>query len=297
MEQPTVPVTANAEVVDSATTQSVEPGSDPAQYEGMQVTENPTDETLGEATPTPDPQPVGDVVDPNVEPANTDEPGAEPAVDTQTVPLEEHIKLRKRAQEAEKRSAYLEGRAEGAQPGQQQKPAGPPPFTPLEEYDGTYEEWVAEKVTHDLEWKNDQKQKMARSSAVDEKYSERCTAAGEQIPDLQETIDTAQLPRFADSIVNAVKKSDLGPQIVYFLAKNPAEATKLAQMDQDVAIMEIGSLREKVKATMQPQKKRVLSSAPSPIVPGNGSGTTVVTDLADKNMGDYAAARDAQRKR
>lgn len=267
-----------------AAPQESAPVSDPA------VT--PESAPAAEPEETPGEQPSSD---PNADPENTDASGAEPAGE-QTVSLSEHMKLRKRAQEAERRAAVMEGRLQQStisqQPSSPTKPEGPPPFTPLEEYNGTYEDWLSAKIKHDLAWEQKQQQKVDQASTLDRSFGERCNAAAQTIPDLNETINTAPLPVFDNTVVNAVKKSDLGPQIVYYLAKNPAEAAKLAQMEPELAIMEIGSIREKAKTFVQPITQKG-TKAPPPINPGNGTGSTVNVDLADKDMGDYAKSRDA----
>ena len=267
------------------------------------VTQDPTPVSNPAETPdsAPETEPEGTPEDQadstsNDEPGSTVEPGAEPAGD-QKVSLREHLKLRKQRQEAERRAAYWEGRAQNVQapaPGTPTKPEGPPSFKPLEEYEGSYEDWLAAKIKHDLAWEQMQKQKADQISTLDRSFAERCNTAAQTIPDLNETINMAQLPRYDNAVVvKAVKKSDLGPEIVYYLAKNRDKADKLAEMDPELAIMEIGAIREKAKMFVQPKTKKV-TNAPPPINTGNASGSTVNVDLADKDMVDYAKSRDAE---
>jgi hypothetical protein len=284
MSQEIAPQTAQDAQDVQATSQESAPVSEPAE----------TPESAPESEPEGTPEDQADSTS-NDEPGSTVEPGAEPAGE-QKVSLREHLKLRKQRQEAERRAAYWEGRAQNAQapaPSTPTKPEGPPPFTPLEEYDGDALVWAAEKAKYEMRWELEQQQKAAQSSVIDRTFNERCNVAAKDIPDLNETINTAQLPIYDNAVVNAVKKSELGPQIVYYLAKNPAEAAKLAQMDPGLAIMEIGSIREKAKALLQPKLKK-MTNAPAPINPGNGSGSTITTDLVDKDMKDYFNSRNEE---
>jgi hypothetical protein len=271
-------------------------GSEPVQ--AVQAVQADSAPAIDSQVVTPDSTPEENAQEENeqnVEPEITEESGAEPAGE-QKVNLSEVLKLRKRAQEAERRAAFLEGRLQGQQP---QTPSTPeakeaqPKFTPLEDYEGSYEDWLTAKTKHEIKWEQIQEQKKAQAGTVEKNYIERCNKAASEIPDLQETINAAQLPVFDNVFVNAVKKSDLGPQIVYYLSKNPAEAAKLAQIDPELAIMELGSIREKAK-TMFQQKPKKMTNAPPPLNPGNGAGATVITDLADKKMSDYAKSRDSE---
>lgn len=292
MDTPNVPETANAGLAGSAPAPAGSEESAPSVEPQVTPAATPASAPAVEPQETPAVEP-----DPNQKhaPGDTGEPGAEPAGE-EKVTLEEHVKLRKRAQAAETRNAFLEGRLQSPPPpaasAPETKPV-PPKFIPLEDFDGSYEDWLVAKTRHEINWDNDQKQITVQSSAVDQTYFNRCNKANENIPDLQETINTTQLPRYDDSVVTAVKKSDLGPQIIYYLAKNPAEAVRLAQMDPGLAIMEIGSFREKINTSIQPKTKKA-TGAPPPINPGNGAGATVITNLADKGMEDYAKARDAE---
>lgn len=314
METPNVPETANAGITGSAPGES-SMGSDPTQgginnEPVVQYQENETPEGGQQPTETNEPENKDPEKEPGSEPETNVESGSDPAGEEQKVPLSEHIKLRKRAQEAERRAAFYEGRASVAQQQQAQpngqQPAQPqkvemPPFTPLENYNGSYEDWLSAKIRYEQKWENDQealKRNQAavveQSNAVRQAYSDRVMKASETIPDLQETIDNAGLvlPTYDDKVVNAVLKSDMGPQIVYYLVKNPVEAAKLTKLDPELAIMEIGSIREKAKIMLQQPKTKKVTTAPPPINPGSAAGTTVNVELADKNIDDYFASRD-----
>ena len=266
-----------------------------------------------EATPGATPDPSTGAPDPNAEPANTGEPGAEPAGDAPgaeepRVKLSELTAQRKRRIDAEKtasekaaEAAYWRGRAESV------APTAPAPTAPqaapkeptLDDFEGptAYEDWIAARTEFRIEQKQGQRQaqetQQAQVVSVEQKFGERIQAASADIPDLAETINTARLPRFDDSLVAAIKKSADGPQLVYFLAKNPGEAERFAKMDPTDAIMELGAMREKVRASLKP-KTKTATTAPPPISHVNGNGAMTTTDIADLPMAEYAKAREEQ---
>jgi hypothetical protein len=313
METPIAPVTAQAVTSDSAPEQA-EKMESASNYEGMKIDslEN-SPEVNTEINIDPEQQPVTPIEEEQQteipsEPKENELKGSDPAGDEQKVPLSELIKIRKRAQEAEKRAAYLEGRYEGSQqkepkeevPNANKIEALIPAFTPLEDYNGSYEEWLSAKVSHDtkhtIRIENEQAAIASRNSSVEKNYRDRFTEAAKIIPDIAETVNNAELPIFDNRVVNAVKKSEIGPQIVYFLAKNQVEAIKLANMDPELAIMELGSIRNRINESTKPLETRKVTGAPPPINPGNSKGTTVSVDLADKDVKSYFETRNKERR-
>ena len=258
---------------------------------------------------TPEPAPV---TDPNAAPANPDEKGSEP--DGTHKVVDELKTQRKRRQEAEKlasenaaKAEYYRGLAEGRQKAQDSPTAKPQadqaPVAPTLDNFSTYEEYEkAEKqytqdaidygVRKALERQQAEVSHKQSVNQVSTVFNERCKKAEKEIPDFQE-IMTNYKSAFHPDFVNAVVKSDAGPQLIYYLAKNPQEAKRLEQMTVADAIFEIGSMKEKVKQSLQ-SKTQTVTQAPPPIVPGNGSGVTTETDLADLPMDQYARKRQEQ---
>jgi hypothetical protein len=66
----------------------------------------------------------------------------------------------------------------------------------------------------------------------------------------------------------------VGPEILYHLGQNPAEAKRIAQLSPLSQAKEIGKLEDKLSSN-PPAKKT--SSAPAPISPVNGKGTSTPT--------------------
>lgn len=240
--------------------------------------------------------------DPNADPANTGEPGAAPAEEPK-VKLSELLAQKKRRKEAELQVARLQGQLEAIQPKAAPAPAAPEApkeFPPLEEFEGTYDQWVVAKAKFELknelkadEEKNRQTQQVQTQAATAQRqWAENCQKASAEIPDLAEVLnsDLQPFPTLPDMVSQAIKKIDNGPAIVYYLHKNPAEGTRLAQMDPVLAVMELASIREKAKALLKPTTKKV-TSAPPPINPGGGQGVGTETDTADLSMTAYAQRR------
>lgn len=103
-------------------------------------------------------------------------------------------------------------------------------------------------------------------------------------------------------VVHAIMTHDQGPEIQYYLGKNPAEAARLLAMTvetpqgpaPDVArqLMEVGLIVAKLNA---PQAARPVSKAAPPIKPLKSTPTPEEKDPNDMGMDEYKAWRKGQR--
>lgn len=116
------------------------------------------------------------------------------------------------------------------------------------------------------------------------------TTAQEKYPDFMDTISNPDF-RQSGPVADAIKSSEIGGDVAYFLAKNLDVANSLNAMSPIQAAREIGKIEAKILATPKPTPPPVISQAPEPIstvVPGD-SGVTV--ELKDLPMDDYFKAR------
>jgi hypothetical protein len=229
--------------------------------------------------------------------------GSEPVKKVSDETVQELKTQREKRRLAEQDAAYWRGKAEGAQPQAQVQKAQPQVEAEpsLDNFDGptAYEDWIAARTEFRIE--ANQKQKQAQSQAqtqavtLRQKWDERCNQALVNIPDLADVINSPvqPFPSLNPAVADAIFKSDAGPEMVYYLHKNPTEGARLANMDPALAIMELYGVREKAKAILQPKIRTVTQAAP-PLNPGNGGGVTTETDTADLPMAEYARRREEQ---
>ncbi len=97
--------------------------------------------------------------------------------------------------------------------------------------------------------------------------------------------------KFTDTVRDLVLESDKGPELAYFLAKNPAVAKNLNSLSEREAAKQIGAL----EATLsRPQAKT--TKAPPPIRPPSG-GASPPVDLQSLAKSDNADAYIAMRRK
>ena len=264
MTEPTAVVTGSAPVVNSNQTetpqQTAQTGSEPAN-QAANVTPAPTANQTG-----------------------SDPAGKEP----------QEMVLRRRAQQAEAEAAYYKGLAEGRGSNQTptpQKPEvdAPPDINNFENYD----DFVIAKAK--FEFRQEQKQQSEKNATetVDRQYFERFNKAVEKIPDLPEVIGSARIP-FHPATLQAIKESELGPQIAYHLAKNPNEAIRISQLSPYAAVREIGKLEVKLTpppaSSSEPQR---ISQAPEPVKPVPQTGSLITSDYDKMSMEEFMSKRNA----
>ena len=100
------------------------------------------------------------------------------------------------------------------------------------------------------------------------------------------------LSKLTPTMAKEMLDSDYGPQVQYYLGKNPREAASIASMSPSQQIRAIGRLEAEVS---RPVQKRV-TQAPAPIKPVAGTSKPRMSYSPDMSMADYKKMREAGRK-
>jgi hypothetical protein len=194
---------------------------------------------------------------------------------------------------------------------QEQAPAQNSGARPVVSEFNTYEEYVEAltdyKVTQRETARSEAEQRKAAEAELAAKqtsYQERVTAARDKYEDYDDVLDGAKNLQISRAMQEAMFESEQGADIAYHLAKNPKEATRIAQLSPLAAAREIGKLEVKLTADRQPepaksQTARKTSKAPEPVTPISG-GKTVVEKRPDQmDYQEYKIWRlsQSQRKR
>ncbi len=131
-----------------------------------------------------------------------------------------------------------------------------------------------------------------------ESFHARRQKAMDRYADFKEVADspTILVPQIA---VQAIIHHELGPDLQYYLGKNPQEAQRLSAIDNPLLqAMELGSMLAKLNTPPPASAKPTVSNAPPPIKPITANGSAPAKSLYDiaetGSMEEYAAARKAQ---
>lgn len=137
-------------------------------------------------------------------------------------------------------------------------------------------------------------------TAEDSIWASKLAETQSQIPDYQAIVGASD-QEVAPHVVEAIRAAELGPALVYHLAKNPELAVRLNGLSPARAAIELG----RIEATLEAPPREVetpreievpakpASNAPDPIKPIAAPRNTTVS-LENADMTDYIAARRKQ---
>ena len=251
------------------------------------------------------------------------EPEAEAEANTEQTTEKRSEKLNKRfdkvtqrAKEAEARSVDLENRLKEyeARAVPQQEPVratieGKPQasqFNDAFEYAEALAEWSAENALKQRDAEEVQRKARKAQDKVLNNWNEKIAKAKTSMPDFDRMVQSSTTV-VSDEIRDSILESDVGPQLLYFLASDENFAKKLTEMPLVKALREIGRLEARFEQEDKPKAKAnkesvSRSTAPSPIRPLTGGkiGNDVLIDTNGEFQGSYAqwkAARQANKIR
>lgn len=241
----------------------------------------------------PDPEPTAEVVEAQPEPAQEqprDEKGKFKS------PIQERFDTLTRAKhEAEREAAYWRQRAN---PVQEEAPQAEPTVEQFKDY-GDYvkaqTKWeVAQAIKADRAESAKEAAQAAEARVQETKaqtFAERQATAKTSIPDYDAVVSAADVA-IAPHLGEAILDSDKGPELVYHLAKNPAEAARLSALSPLAAARELGRLEATLgQATPVPKP---VTKAPAPMKPTAGNGSSPTTDPSKMSHEEYRAYRAKQ---
>lgn len=139
--------------------------------------------------------------------------------------------------------------------------------------------------------KEKQQQAQQGSEKIAKAWTERETAFQVATKDYETVVQPFaddELQTLAPQARMAIVESEMGPALLYHLAKNPEEAERIAELPPLRQVAELGKLEAKVS---MPAKKT--TSAPAPASTTSG-GRTATKDLEKMNQTEYEAHRKGQ---
>ena len=261
-----------------------------------------------------DPAPPVDSAPVDTPPVDDPAPAA-PLDDTsgQTVPLKALLETQRKYQETREQLAYLQG-LQATAPAATPAPSapavsdGPPPEPRIEDFEDIDDFQAAERkhIIEVAKYEIRQEYKQGRNAERQQEYQEqtqrtfdeRLNKAAELDPELPILVRTFHLPGpnyipLSGAMQDAVRESEVGPQLLRYFANNKAEATRLSSLNPTSALREVGRIEAAIINKPVPAVKHV-TSAPEPIKPV-GSGGAIDVDEDTIPMSEYMA-RERERK-
>jgi len=133
------------------------------------------------------------------------------------------------------------------------------------------------------------REQQSRQERTTEAFLEKAEKAIERYADFNAVVGNPQLA-INDAMAEFISDSDQGPDVAYFLGKNPTRAAQIAQMTPIKAARELTRIEAELSAKPKPR----LSNAPAPITPiGGASGA--IKPTGDMTDAEYAKWRRSAR--
>ena len=169
----------------------------------------------------------------------------------------------------------------------------PENFNSTEEYlDALAEAKAQEKIR--------QKQEQEKQQTIRKSYESRVEKAIEKYSDYEQVAHSNDV-RITNEMASFIMDSDVGPEIAYFLGKNPEESYRIADLPPLQQAREIGKLEAKLIANPPAAPTKKVSSAPDPIKPiatsSSKAGKYETTDPRSVDTMSVSEWIEAERKR
>lgn len=145
-------------------------------------------------------------------------------------------------------------------------------------------ETKSEAEQRERQYQELQQQRQAEARSM---FEESCSEARERYADFDAVARNPQVP-VSQGMADIILGLDSGPDVLYHLGKNPAQAAQIAKMPPVQAALAIG----RIEAGLAMPKPITKSKAPDPITPIRGSGSPS-KDPAKMTPTEYRKWREA----
>lgn len=211
-------------------------------------------------------------------PAQDDQPVKEPKA------VQELIRVRKRAQEAERELAYYKGMAAAQQKSQEQpvQDTNPTVITPpkfedfddIDQYESAKEQYLINRAKAEFQAEEFKKAQRQIQQQIDQQFAEKLHKAAELDPEVIEIVQDVTLP-ISNDMAGLIKQSDLSIELLKHFNENRTVAQKLMAMTPAQVGLEIGRIEASIAAkTKTPEPVKKVSMAPEPMQTVTPSGIT-----------------------
>ena len=241
------------------------------------------------------------------EPAKKESRGVQKALDRLTSERETE---KRRAEAAEARlDAALKalerttGKPEVTEPSDADEPARPSrnDFPDPDSWDAALLKYAEEKAVwttrREIKSLETERQQAEQTKAVEEgqrvareAYNGRVSKVLDKYPDFKEVAESPDV-EISMPMAHAIIHSERGPELQYYLGKNPDEAKRITALSPPLQLVELGVILAKIDAPVV----KPVSAAPKPIKPISAGTEPAAKDPNEMSMDEYKAytlARD-----
>jgi hypothetical protein len=203
-------------------------------------------------------------------------------------------KLRSREEAAKREADYWKKVAlenQGKAPAKEEKQESPvnegrpkaDNFDTQEEYIDALTDWKLDQKFKSEQEKTQKSEKEKVEMERASNWQAKMEAFTENTPDFEDAMEEISDVPVSPALQEAILESDIGPEILYALGKDPDEALRISKLSDYSAIKEVGKLEAKLQSKNKEPKKPIKTKAPKPISTVKGSAK-VTKDINDPNL-------------
>ena len=247
-----------------------------------------------------------EVLDQSVESLETPESAPEQTTTAETAEHADEHKVskgvQKRIDRLTREKYRLQGELEAMrrQPAQQSQPSSqtqdaqpkPEQFSSYEDFLDAKAEWKAERkvaqVLAEREASSRRHSEEAEHEDVRRKWDSGVVSALQAYDDFEDVALNPEIP-ITQSMADAIQRADKGADVLYYLGKNKAEATRISKLDKTSQAIAIGRL----EATIAKPAAKKATDAPEPIQPV-GTRASASKDPENMNTFEWMVWRNSQ---
>lgn len=177
-------------------------------------------------------------------------------------------------------------------------------------YGKAQSEWLERQVSKKVAEALSNEKKVQTEKQVRDNFTARADELKKVHKDFEVVISNPALPKLSRQAAAAAVHSEIGPNIVYHLGKNPDLAARIARMEPEQQLVAIGRLEGQIQAELKTSAKaqstanvktRKTTQAPPPPTPvsGGSQGTKSLLSMEDfvANERKLALAKREEKRR
>lgn len=155
-------------------------------------------------------------------------------------------------------------------------------------------EWIQKQVNKRVESAVAQIETRQSETAVRQAFESRVTEFRKKTPDFDTILANPALPQLAPEAAKVVVRSEQGPELAYYLGRNPDIAERIARMEPFSQVAAIGRLEGQLSKPAQKEPSKTskpasVTKAPPPPKPVSGGSGIVQKDQALMSMEDWVS--------
>lgn len=211
--------------------------------------------------------------------------------------------LTRQKNDARREAEYYRRMSEAKKEQEAPKKLSPDDFATYDDYvDAKVEQRTAALVAEHIEKQTRERQQSAEQSAQQAEHQARQVAwvekeskITETIKDYTDVMEAAKETPISEPMVLAMLESDRGPEIAYYLAKNPGECERIAALAPFSAARAIGRIEMQLEGEPREPAAPPVSTAPKPLKSVRPSAPVTNTKFRDNmSMAEFRAWKAEQ---